>query len=170
MDTLLNKPEEKRGINKGLVVGAIIGLVLIGGVLLYFAMQPSMEEQMAKVLEGSHREGSPEFAALTKDIIISTDTDKTKQSPTALNNGIAMFIVGNIRNKGDKTITGLEINVGVVTQFNQVLKERRLLVVPMQEEQLEPGETITVNAHLNGFKRDDDRANIRWRVTAIRVE
>ena len=169
METLLNKPEDKRGINKLLLLGVLIGLVVIGGLFYYLSTRPSMDQQVANVLEGSFKEGSPEFAELTKDIIISTDMDKTVQSPSALG-GIAMFIVGNIRNKGDKVINGLEINVSVVTQFNQVLKEKRLLVVPVQQSTLDPGQTITVNVNFDGFKKDDDRANIRWKVTAIRVQ
>ncbi|MFN6964950.1 MAG: hypothetical protein ACK4S4_14445 [Pyrinomonadaceae bacterium] len=164
------QPAENRGVSRGLLVGLAIGVLVVGGALLYLSTRPSMDEQMASVLEGSVREGSPEFGELTRDIIISTDMDKTVQSPTVLKNGIGMFIVGNIRNKGSKTITGLEVNVSVVTQFNEVLKERRLLVVPLQEDRLDPGETITVNVNLDGFKKDDDRANIRWKVTAIRVQ
>ena len=67
-------------------------------------------------------------------------------------------------------MNALEINVAVVTQFNKVLKERRILVVPTQVPRLEPDQTIPVTLSLDGFSKDDDRANIRWKVTAIRVE
>jgi hypothetical protein len=79
-----------------------------------------------------------------------------------------MYIYGKIRNKGTKTIDILEINVAVVTQFNQVVKEKRILVVPVQQATLEPDQTIPVTLALEGFSKDDDRANIRWKVTAIR--
>ena len=169
METLLSKPEDKRGINKLLLLGILVGVVVVGGLIYYLSTRPSMDQQVANVLQGSYHEGSPEFAEMTKDIIISTDMDKTVQSPSALG-GISMFIAGNIRNKGSKVINGLEINVSVVTQFNQVLKERKLLVVPVQQSTLEPGQTISVNVNFDGFKKDDDRANIRWKVTAIRVQ
>jgi hypothetical protein len=80
-----------------------------------------------------------------------------------------MYIYGKIRNKGTRTIDILEINVAVITQFNQPLKEKRILVVPVQQPTLEPGQTIPVTLAMEGFSRDDDRANIRWRVTAIRA-
>lgn len=80
-----------------------------------------------------------------------------------------MYINGKIRNKGQKTITALEVNVGVVTQFNAVLRERRILVVPVQQPSLGPGETIPITLTLDGFAKDDDRANIRWKVTAIKA-
>ncbi|MFT3745764.1 MAG: hypothetical protein QM785_15920 [Pyrinomonadaceae bacterium] len=141
-------------------------LVAVAAVIGVLSLKPSMEEQTAKILEGALREG-PEYDALNKDIIISTD-DGTVQSPTGMGT-ISMYINGKIRNKGQKTITALEVNVGVVTQFNAVLRERRILVVPVQQPSLGPGETIPITLTLDGFAKDDDRANIRWKVTAIKA-
>jgi hypothetical protein len=126
-----------------------------------------MEDQQAKILEGSLREGSPEFAQITKDIIISTGED-TVQSPNGFGK-ISMYIQGTIRNKGDKVINGLEVNCAVITQFNDVLREKRVLVVPTKQEVLAPGQTININTQIDGFDKNDDRANIRWKVTAIRL-
>lgn len=80
-----------------------------------------------------------------------------------------MFIHGNIKNKGTKNVTALEVNVGVITQKNEVIRERRILVVPVQQPALPPGETIPITLTLDGFDRKDDRANIRWKVTAIKT-
>jgi hypothetical protein len=157
----------KRRVNPVFIGAAALGVVVIGLFIWWLSLKPSMEEQTQRILQGSYREGSPEFADLTKDIIISTDPN-TIQSPMAMG-GISMFISGTIRNKGTKTLDALEINVSVVTQFGQVLKEKRILVVPTQVPRLEPGQTIPVTVSLDGFSKDDDRANIRWKVTAIRV-
>jgi len=163
------KPEEKRGVNKVFIVAVLIGVAVIGLAIWIMSFRPSMEEQTARILEGSLREGTPEFAALTKDIILSTDYDKTIWSPMATGT-ISMFINGNVRNKGTHTLNALEINVGVVTQFNEVLREKRILVVPTQVPRLDPEQTIPVTLSLDGFSKQDDRAQIRWKVTAIRVE
>ena len=167
MDAFLEPQEEKRGFNKALFVGMLIGAVILGLGIWLLSFQPSMEDQMASILEGSYREGSPEFAEITRDIVIETGRD-TVQSPNAFGT-ISMYIAGKIRNKGDKTIDGLEVNVGVVDTFNQLLKEKRLLVVPTKQPVLAPGETIDVHLEIPGFSPKDDRANIRWKVTAIRV-
>jgi len=168
MDTLLGQNEEKKGINKGFVVGILVGIAAIGLAVWLLSFQPSMEDQRATILAGSSREGSPEFDQVTKDIIIST-SDRTVESPDGFGN-ISMFIVGNIRNKGIKIINALEVNAAVVDQFNNVVKEKRVLVVPGQKETLGPNETIPITLSLDGFDRKDDRANIRWKVTAIRTE
>lgn len=166
MDDLFKPEEKKRGINKVFVGGILFAVVAIAVVIGVLSMKPSMEVQTAKILEGALRDG-PEFDSLNKDIIISTD-DGTVQSPTGMGT-ISMYINGKIRNKGQKTITALEVNVGVVTQFNAVLRERRILVVPVQQPSLGPGETIPITLTLDGFAKDDDRANIRWKVTAIKA-
>jgi hypothetical protein len=169
MDSFLEeKKPEKKGINYGLVIGVAVGLLLIGAAAWLISRQPPGEDQRAKMLEGAYTEGSPEFAAVSKDIIIATD-DRTVESPNALGT-ISMFIVGTIRNKGDKTITALEVTVAVVDRQNNVLKEKSFLPVPVQHPQLEPGETIKpVTLSLEGFDRKAERANIRWKVTAVKT-
>jgi hypothetical protein len=167
MYSFLEPQEKKKGINKTFVLGALVGVVLLGAAIFLLTRQPSMEDQMAMILEGSIHEGAPQFADLTKDIVIATSPD-TVQSPNAFGT-ISMYIAGKIYNKGDKTINGLEINVSVVDTFNEILKEKRLLVVPTKQPELAPGQTIDVYLEIGGFDKKDDRANIRWKVTAIRV-
>ena len=167
METFLEPKEKQKGINKGLILGIIVGSALVAAGIWALTLQPSMEDQMTSVLEGSFREGSPEFNEITKDIVISTGED-TVESPNAFGS-ISMYIRGKIRNKGNRVINGLEVNVAVVDSFDQVLREKRVLVVPTQRPDLSPGEIIDVSLEISGFERSDDRANIRWKVTAIRV-
>ena len=166
METLFEK-KEKRGINKALIVGGLIGAVAIAAVIFIAMQRPSMEDQKQAVLADALREDSPEFQEITKDIIIAT-TDDTVESPNAFGY-ISMFITGRIRNKGNRVIDGLEVNVAVVDQFNQTLKEKRVLVVPTQIGQLGPGDVIPITLSVDGFDKKDDRANIRWKVTAIKA-
>lgn len=161
------KKKEKKGLNYGLLIGMVVGVILIGAALWVISLRPPVEDQRAQVLETAHREGTPEFADLTKDIIISTD-EKTIEWRTGLGT-ISMSIVGNIRNKGTKTITALEVNVSVVDQQNQVVKEKRVLAVPEQHTSLPPNETVEVTLALEGFEPRSDRANIRWKVTALKA-
>jgi hypothetical protein len=169
MDTFLQKNDEKKGINKGFILAFLIAAVLIAGGIYLLTFLPTMDEQRAQMLEGFYLEGTPEFDQITKDLVISTDTDRTTQSPTGLGT-IQMNIVGKIRNKGSKTINGLEIKVGVVDRFNEILREKKVVVIPGQHQSLEPAEIIPVTITLDGFAKDDDRANVRWKVTGIRTE
>lgn len=157
-------------MNKTLLVAILVAvLVVAGGVLLIWKLQPSMEEQQSQALTGAVREGSPEFETLTKRVIAETDEENTWQSPVGTG-GIMMNIAGRLRNNSDKVITGLEINVSVVDITGKVVKDKTLVVVPMQKKTFAPKEQINVNVRIDGFRQDDDRANIRWKVTAIKTE
>lgn len=167
MDTLLHHNDKPPGNLKGYIIGGLVAIVLIAGFIWVVSMTPSMEDQKAAILEGSFREGSPEFEAITKDIIISTHRD-TVESPNAFGS-ISVYITGEIKNKGDRVINGLEVRAAVVDSFNETLREKRVLVVPTQRPTLDPGSTIEITLTIDGLSPKDDRANIRWKVTAIRT-
>jgi hypothetical protein len=157
-------------VNKGFLISLLIATVVVAGALgLIWKFQPSLEEQMQIVLEGAVREDSPEFAELTKRIIAENDTEKTWYSPVGTG-GIMMNIAGRIKNYSDRTITGLELNVGVLDSFGKVVKDKTLIVVPIQQATLEQKGTMDVVVRIDGFAPDDDRARIQWKVTAIKVK
>ncbi|MEJ7700474.1 MAG: hypothetical protein WKF71_12620 [Pyrinomonadaceae bacterium] len=170
MDTLLqNGQNEKKGIGKIFPLALLIAAGLIAGAIWLWSFQPSIEVQKQKAMEGAFLENSPEFEQYTKDIVIQTDADGTMQSPTGMGT-IMMSIPARIRNKGARTINGLEVRVGVVDTFGKIIREKVVNVIPQQQKRLEPGQTIPVVATVDGFSKEDDRANVRWKVTAIRVE
>jgi hypothetical protein len=118
-------------------------------------------------LKGAFLEGTPEFENYTKEIIITTNMDRTNQAQTGLGT-ILMNIAGKIRNKGDKILDGLEVNVKVIDINNKTIKEKNVLIIPKKQPTLSPNETIDVVVNISGFDPESDRANIRWKVTAIR--
>src|SRR5437773_3302029 len=105
MDQFLESRDEKKGINKVFIIALLGAAVLIGVVILVMSFRPSLEDRMARVLASAYHEGSPEFADLNKEIIISNDN--TVESPMATGK-ISMFLHGRIHNKGTRTITVLE--------------------------------------------------------------
>ena len=164
-----HKPPEKRSIT-GLLFGVVVGLLLIGGVTVWWLTRaPSIEDQQAKLLEGAYREGSPEFAALAKNIQIARDDEHTVESPTGQGT-ISMYIRGNVYNKTGKTITLLEVTVSIINQQNQSIRDKAVLVVPVQHGPIGPGESAPVDVQMAGFDRHEDRANINFKVTAIKVQ
>jgi hypothetical protein len=159
-----------KNVNKSFLIAILIAVLLVaGGILLIWKLQPSMQEQQEQALSGALREGSPEFDTLTRRIIAETDEDNTIQSPVGTGYWM-MNIGGRIRNNSDKTLNGLEVKVSVVDSFGKVVKEHTMLVIPNQRKKLAPKEQMNVSIRIDGFKPDDDRANIRWKVTAIKTE
>lgn len=165
--SLINQIESRNLNVRGYLIGAAVGVLILSALVFVATRRPSMQDQAAAILEGSYHPGSPEFEAISKDLIFATSRD-TVESPNAFGS-ISMWIVGTIKNRGTRTINGLEVNVAVIDQFNEVVKEKRVLVVPTQQAHLGPGETIPITLSIEGFKKGDDRANIRWTVTAVRV-
>ena len=170
MENFLLEKKEPRGINKILVGALLVAAVLVAGGVWLLTFVPTTEQQTQQMMAGAFLEGSPEFEAYTKNIIITTDLDHTSEGRLGLGT-IQMAIHGDVRNRGDKTINLLELKVGVINQKNEVIKEKKILVIPtLQTETLASGETMKVFATLDGFTDKDDRANVRWKVTAIRFQ
>lgn len=170
MKTVFQEHEEKKGINKILLVAIGIGLLAIAIAVGLWSRIPTHPQIQQQALENAYREGSPEFELYTKRIIAEYVQDRTSWSMTGMGT-IMMSIGGIIRNNSDKTLTGLEIKVGVVDSFDKVVKEKTVIIVPKPENPtLPPGEQIPVQVVIEGFAKDDDRARIRWKVTAIKVQ
>ncbi len=168
MENFLQEKKEPRGINKVLMGALLVAAALVAGGVWLLTFVPTAEEQKQQQMAGAFFEGSPEFAAYTKNLVITTDLDRTSEGRLGLGT-IQMAIHGDVRNRGDKTVDGLELSVGVVDVKNQIIKEKKILVIPtLQTETLPPNGTMKVFATLDGFTEKDDRANVRWKVTAIR--
>ncbi len=169
MSSFLDGNNEKKSTSKIFLVGILLAVIAVFGIGGWVYFLPTPEETKAAILEDAYREGSPEFENYTKEIIITTDTGRLYESYTGLGD-IVMQVAGKIRNKGTRTITGLEVSAGMVNTKNELIKEKKVLVIPQNYPSLKPGEVIDVSVNIPGFNKDDDRANARWKVTAIKLD
>ena len=167
MDAFLGEKKEKKGINKVLIVGVLIGVLLFAGVIGVISLIPTEEVDRKDVLEGAFLEGAPEFEKYTKEIIISTNPNRLLQSMTGMGT-ITMYIGGTIRNKGDKDLSVLEVRVEVIDQEGKVIKKKKYAVIPKAQKILGSGKNVNISVNIAGFSPDDDRANVRWKVTALK--
>lgn len=159
----------KKGINKTFIIALIIAVLSAAAIIWATTLLPASEETKTETIENAVREGDPEFEALTKKIIIYNNPDRMTQSRTGMGT-ILMNLTGTIKNITGKTLTGLEIKVGMIDSKKEIIKDKTLIIIPKEIEQLENGETREVTVSIDGFKKDDDRANAYWKVTAIRTE
>lgn len=161
--------EPKKGINKTFIIALFVAILSAAAIIWATTLLPAGEETNAEVLEGAVREGDPQFEELTKKIIIYNNTDRMTQSRTGMGT-ILMTLTGTIKNITGKTLTGLEIKVGMIDSKKEIIKDKTLVIIPKEIEKLETGETREVTVSIDGFTKDDDRANAYWKVTAIRTE
>jgi hypothetical protein len=170
MDTLYQNEKKEKGGNKVLWAAIGIAVLAVAAIIGLLFLRPTTEQVKTQVLDGAYREGSPEFQALTNKIIIFNDAENTMESPTGLGT-ITMFTRSRIRNNSDKTLSALEITVSVLDPMDKVIREKAVTVVPSQNiEALAPQQIIPVSVPIAGFAKEDDRARVKWKVTAIKVQ
>ena len=168
MDELFTPEPKQPAVNPVFLVGIVVGVVAIGIAIYLLSFKPPMDQQVANILAGSLKPGDPGFDELNKDLVFWTDSN-TVESPTGMGT-ISMFIKGHVRNKGTRNITILEVNVVVVDITENTVREKKVLVVPAQQPTLPAEDTVPLTVAIDGFSKKDDRANIRWRVTAVKAE
>lgn len=157
-------------VNKSLLIALAAAIfVVVGAVGALVVFMPSYEEQKTQQLAGAVREGQPEFETLTKRIVAETNEDETWFSPVGTGT-IVMSVAGRIKNNSDKPLTGLEVRVSVLDLAGKVVRENTVTIVPTQQARLEPKQQMNVRVQVEGFSPDDDRASIRWKVTAIKTD
>ncbi|MGB7921930.1 MAG: hypothetical protein WCF57_01665 [Pyrinomonadaceae bacterium] len=164
-----NSPEtdSSRRTIYAIIIG--VSVLLIAG-LIYLATRPRANNNTAgqQRLEGGLRAGSAEFEQYRERIIL----DKPEATEAARPIGdIVMRLTSTARNFTGRTINGLEVYAAVVDSQGKPVKERTVVVIPKTgQTELEHNRTIEVPVMLEGMKKDDDRANIKMEVTAVRFK
>jgi hypothetical protein len=161
------KPKSRS--SKYLIIAFAFAALIVGGAIVFLLLRPTVQDVENGYLEGAYREGSPEFEKYTKGLVIETNENSALQSPTALGT-IVMLLGANLKNYTGKTIVGLEIRASVIDQKGNTVRDKTVIVVPKQQPILSPDEKMYVNVRIDGFTRDDDRADVRWKVTAIKFQ
>lgn len=170
MDSFIKEPKQKDNSSTKIMIGAlVVALILVLCVIGFMYSRPSVVDIQQKALDSAFRPGSSEFEALTKKIVLSTDENRLMESPTAMGS-IMMSIGGRLKNLTGKTLTLIEINVAVVDMNGITVRDKNIVVVPKQAETLADREELPITVVIEGFKKEDDRANLRWKVTAIKTQ
>ncbi len=161
------KKEEKRELNPVFWLSMGAAALVIAGIIMFLMVQSTSTPKLT-TLEGALREGA-EFEQLKSKLVIEPDLDRATESPTALGT-IQMNVPGIIRNFTGKTIVGLEVVGEVIDLEGKMVREQNIIAVPNRQKVLENNKTMPINVIIEGFKEDEVRANIRWRLAAIKVQ
>jgi len=168
MDSLMREDKEKPPSSKLFWIVMVIGILIFGGLAAYFLSQPTPQPQEIK-LQNAIREGSPEFEALKSRVLVLEQRDLGTQTQSAAG-GIEMRLPAVVKNFSGKTLTGLEVVASVVDDNEKVIKEKVAIVIPTQVLPIENNKSAYVTVNIAGFSPKDNRANFKFRVTAIKVE
>lgn len=150
------------------IIGAVVALVilLVVGALYYLeterATAPVAEDQR---LEGALRNGTPEFEEARSNILVGQV--QATESPRAAGD-IVMELTASITNNTGRTINGLELRGAVLDAQGNVAKERTVIVIPAQQEALNPNEKMDVRILLEGVSPQAERDRVEINPTGIR--
>ena len=152
------------------IVVGIVSVVLIAG-LAYWMTRPGTQTSSGpQRLEGALRPGTPEFEQYKSKIVLDKPEATEASRPIG---DIVMTLTTTARNFTGRTISGLEIYAAVVDLQGKPVKERTMIVIPSRrtgQAELEPNQTLEVPIMLEGMSKQDDRANIKMEVAAIRFK
>ena len=118
------------------------------------------------------RAGAPEFAQLRPNIVVDFVPDEDAYESTRPLGDIVMELHPKIRNFTGRTLTGLELQASVVDLEGKPVQTHTYIFPhpPQTTFELEPNKVLTPALVMEGFKKEDVRANIKINVTGFTVK
>ena len=165
--TLITEPEIRWPV---ILVAAVITSVILlvtAGIIHLAATRPYQGQDSEQHLEGAIRRESPGFDELSGLLVVEQLV--AAEAPRPLNDE-AVEITGTVRNATGRTVTGLELRGVILDALSTPLRERTVVVVPLRQAALEPGEAINVSILLEGVSPETERAAHSMEVTGVRFD
>lgn len=173
MSAVKTNNEDVEASRRKIFIGAAIVSALLIAALVFWATRPDTNgTNQQPRLEGAIRADSPEFAQVRDKIVVEPEPDAATESTRPVGD-IVMTLHPKVRNFTGRTITGLELLAMVVDLENKPVRQRIKIAVPNAEtglSELEPNKVIMVPILMEGFRKDDVRANIRVEVTGVKFK
>jgi hypothetical protein len=158
-------PEEKSRRTLIIFVAAFAAAFIAA--FFYLLMRNTAAPSAPPALTGAIRQGSSDFDKYKK--LIALDEPVADEAKRALGDTV-MTLQTTVRNFTGRTITGLEMYGAVVDHDGKAVKEKKLVIIPGRQTELEPNKTMKVGIVLEGFTDNDDRANIKMEVTGFTLK
>ena len=149
------------------VVSALMIAIFIA-FLMYTKKQPTGPDAQP-TLQGALRPGSPEFEKYRE--LIKMDDPEADEAARPVGD-IMMTLFTTVRNFSGRTINGLEMKGTVVDLEGKPIKERTMIIIPNPNytTELDNNKTLFVRIPLEGFTKNDVRANIKIEITGIKFK
>ena len=165
--TLITEPEIRWPVI--LVAAAITSVIVLvtTGIIHLAATRPYHGRVLEQRLEGAIRPETPGFDELSRLLVV--ERLAAAEAPRPLNDH-AVEVTGTVRNATGRTVTGLEVRGVILDAMSTPLRERTVVVVPVRQAALEPGEAINVSILLEGVSPEAERAAHLMEVTGVRFE
>ncbi|HEX8635508.1 MAG TPA: hypothetical protein VF703_15285 [Pyrinomonadaceae bacterium] len=152
------------------IITAIASALLIA-LLVFWATRPgSSGAGQQPQLAGALRAGAPEFAQVRELLIVDFNPDDHALVSTRAIGDEVINMTPKVRNFTGRTLNGLELQATVVDLAGNPIQQRTVIVIPNRQPELENNKVLEVPIRMEGFKKDDGRANIRVEVTGVKFK
>jgi hypothetical protein len=155
------------------IIAAVVSALLIAALIFWATRTGSKGATQQPRLADAIRSDSPEFAQLRERLVVDFNPDEDAFESTRPVGDIVMTMRPKVRNFTGRTINGLELLATVVDLDNNPVRQRTKIAIPNAEtgqSELEPNKVIVVPILMEGFRKDEVRANIRVEVTGVKFK
>ncbi|HEY0083073.1 MAG TPA: hypothetical protein VGB61_09810 [Pyrinomonadaceae bacterium] len=153
------------------IITAIASALLIALLVFWATRSRSDGAGQQPQLAGALRAGSPEFEQARGRIVVDFNPDDDAFESTRAVGDIVMTMRPKVRNFTGRTLGGLELQATVVDLDGNPVRQRTVIAVPTERQpELEQNKVMEVAIMMEGFKKDDVRANIRVEVTGVKFK
>ena len=155
------------------IIVAIVSALLIAALVFWATRSGSNDANQQPRLAGAIRSDAPEFAQIRERLIVDFDPNQNAFESTRPVGDIVMTLRPKVRNFTGRTISGLELLATVVDLAGNPVRQRTKIAVPNAETgltELENNKVLEPTILMEGFKKDDVRANVKIEVTGVRFK
>jgi hypothetical protein len=142
-----------------------VAFAVIIGVVLTVSRQRAIEAPPSQPsLPDASRAGSPEFEAYRQLIHIESEPEGSEN----LLGQVLVAVKGILRNRGDRTLTGVEVRAVVLDADGNQIGDRIATPVPRQRPQLGPGESMLVQVRVDNVPAGANPVAARLELSGLR--
>ncbi|HEY0101190.1 MAG TPA: hypothetical protein VGB76_19860 [Pyrinomonadaceae bacterium] len=152
------------------IVAGVVSALLIAALVFWATRSNPNSGSQQPQLAGAIRADSPEFAQIRERLVVDFNPDDHAVESTRAIGDVVINMTPKVRNFTGRTVNGLELQATVVDLGGNAIQQRTVIAIPNRQPELEPNKVIEVPIRMEGFKKEDVRANIRVELTGVKFK
>ncbi|HYO98752.1 MAG TPA: hypothetical protein VER76_00910 [Pyrinomonadaceae bacterium] len=165
-----NNDADDASRRKIFIIAAIVSALLIAALVFWATRSGSGGASQQPRLADAIRADSPEFAQIRERLVVDFNADDHALESTRAIGDVVINMTPKVRNFTGRTLNGLELQATVVDLAGNAVQQRTVIAIPNRQPELEPNKVMEVPIRMEGFKKDDVRANIRVELTGVKFK
>jgi hypothetical protein len=165
-----NHDDAEASRRKIFFIAAIASAVLIAALIFWATRAPTEVAGQQPQLAGALRADAPEFAQVRERVVVDFNPDDHAFESTRAIGDIIINMTPKVRNFTGRTLNGLELQATVVDLAGNPIQQRTVIAIPARQPELEPNKVLEVPIRMEGFNKDETRANIKVEVTGVKFK